>query len=193
MKEDFLTVKKTVSTDICNFLCEYAMIKATALTELLHHNAISPYDNRFGFFGDIQIPNPTTFCIYGDGAFDTLLLKLQKLIEKETNKKLVPTYSFMRIYHKGDELEKHTDRHECEFSISLNLGGDEWPIFMAGKELKLSQGDLVIYRGCKIEHWREPFTGTRCFQVFLHYNDASSKDSNLFDNRIALGTDVKKT
>jgi len=50
MKEDFLTVEKTVSTDICNFLCEYAMIKAAALAELLKHNAISPYDNRFGFF-----------------------------------------------------------------------------------------------------------------------------------------------
>ena len=45
------------------------------------------------------------------------------------------------------------------------------------------------YRGCDLEHWRNPFEGKDCGQVFLHYNDASSKDAeqNKFDSRPMIG------
>lgn len=188
MKKKYLIYKNAISTELCRFLCEYSMIKATALTELLNNNLISIYDQRFGTFGDEQIPNSKTFCIYGDAAFDTLLLKLQSLIEKKTKNKLIPTYSYLRIYQKGDKLEKHTDRNECEFSITLNLGGDMWPIFIENKKINLNAGDLLIYKGCEAIHWREEFTENRCFQVFLHYKNMYKKeDSSLFDSRVALG------
>ncbi len=32
----------------------------------------------------------------------------------------------------------------------------------------------MIYKGFEIEHWREPFEGNNCSQVFLHYNDLNS-------------------
>ena len=28
---------------------------------------------------------------------------------------------------------------------------------------------MLVYEGAKFEHWREPFTGTACIQLFLHY------------------------
>jgi hypothetical protein len=37
-------------------------------------------------------------------------------------------------------------------------------------------GDMVVYRGIEIEHWREPFDaeeGSYQVQVFLHYVDAN--------------------
>lgn len=46
-----------------------------------------------------------TFCLYGDVAGDTLLLKLQSLMEKTTGIKLQPNNSYMRVYVKGDELK----------------------------------------------------------------------------------------
>lgn len=187
MKQDYLLIKKALSKDVCNYLCSYAMTKAQALWELRKHNCISPYDMRFGTFGDKQAPNSDTFCIYGDGAFDTLVLMLQGLIEKETKLKLVPNYSYMRIYRKGDELVKHTDRYSCEYSITLFLGGSKWPIYMGGKEVKMNQGDLVIYKGSDIEHWRKPLEGEICFQVFLHYNQAKNSPKP-YDGRIAMGT-----
>jgi|TARA_R100001463_G_scaffold127290_1_gene185331 hypothetical protein len=187
--KDYIIVKQAISKEICDFLCNYAMLKGQACASLKEHEFISKYDLRFGFFGDEQVPNPNTYCLYGDTAFDSLLLKLQPIIEREVKKELIPNYSFIRIYRSGDDLKKHKDRNSCEYSITLNLGGDRWPIFMGGDKCDMNQGDLVIYKGCDIEHWREPFDGNICIQCFLHYNEKTEATAkNLFDGRVALGT-----
>jgi hypothetical protein len=48
---------------------------------------------------------------------------------------------------------------------------------------------MLIYRGCDLEHWREPFEGETCGQVFLHYNneDSDIEGQKLYDGRICLG------
>ena len=48
---------------------------------------------------------------------------------------------------------------------------------------------MLVYRGNELEHWREPFDGENCGQVFLHYNNLATKGSkqNLFDKRLHLG------
>ena len=72
----------------------------------------------------------------------------------------------------------------------MNLGGDEWSIYIEPNiEINLEQGDMLMYRGCELEHWRDPFEGKNCVQVFLHYNDASNKNAkqNKFDGRPMLG------
>ena len=57
-----------------------------------------------------------------------------------------------------------------------------------GISINLKPGDMLIYSGCELEHWREPFDGDDCAQVFLHYNQISKKaDQNLFDKRPHLG------
>ena len=38
----------------------------------------------------------------------------------------------------------------------------------AGVQVDLDQGDMLIYMGCELEHWREAFEGKDCGQVFLH-------------------------
>ena len=94
-------------------------------------------------------------------------------------------------------LARHKDRFSCEISTTLNLGGDDWPIFVdptgkegqAGIEIVLKPGDMLIYSGCDLEHWREEFTGNTCGQVFLHYNKKGSKiaKKNEFDKRPFIG------
>ena len=131
-------------------------------------------------------------------------------MQKKTGLKLVPTYSYCRLYRKGNILKRHKDRPSCEISTTLNLGGDPWPIFIdptgsdnvideyknihksgapKGIKVDLKQGDMLIYSGCELEHWREPFTGKLCGQVFLHYNHADGQfaKSNLYDKRPMLG------
>ena len=58
-----------------------------------------------------------------------------------------------------------------------------------GDKLVLDVGDMLVYSGCDLEHWREPFEGEDCGQVFLHYNDASGKDAenNKYDRRPMIG------
>jgi len=125
------------------------------------------------------------------------LEKVKHILEKESGVKLTETYSYARIYKKGDELKRHKDRYSCEISTTMNLGGDDWPIFLEpsgeegkkGVEVNLKPGDMLMYCGCELEHWREPFKGKDCGQVFLHYNDASGKDaeSNKYDGRPMIG------
>jgi hypothetical protein len=121
---------------------------------------------------------------------ETLLQQVKPIMEKKSEIKLIETYSYARIYKKGDELKKHKDRYSCEISTTMNLGGDDWPIFLEPDiKVHLKPGDMLMYRGCELEHWREPFTGENCGQVFLHYNDASGKDAqkNKFDGRSIIG------
>ena len=49
---------------------------------------------------------------------------------------------------------------------------------------------MLLYSGCDLEHWREPFEGRDCAQVFLHYNRSSLGEKNIFDNRKHLGLPV---
>ena len=73
-------------------------------------------------------------------------------MEKYTETKLVETYSYARVYHKGNELKKHTDRVSCKISTTMNLGGDSWKIYLELKNKKtksfeLNPGDMLIYQG----------------------------------------------
>jgi len=58
-----------------------------------------------------------------------------------------------------------------------------------GIKVDLKPGDMLVYRGNQLEHWREPFKGNDCAQVFLHYNNSKTKGSkeNMFDKRPHLG------
>ena len=159
---------------------------------------ISPFNLDWGGFNEPQIPN--TYCHYGDIAMETLLDKLIEPMSKETGLNLVPTYTYARIYKKGDVLKRHKDRNSCEVSMTLNLGGDPWAIYLEpsgevdkeGVKIDLEPGDALIYRGNDVEHWREAFEGENCGQVFLHYNDASSEhaEENKYDTRPFLGLPV---
>ena len=58
-----------------------------------------------------------------------------------------------------------------------------------GTKVTLKPGDMLVYKGEILEHWREVFLGSNCAQVFLHYNDIKSEgaEKNMFDGRPHLG------
>ena len=120
---------------------------------------------------------------------ETLMMKVLPVMKKHTNLDVVPTYSYTRAYKKGDILKKHKDRPSCEISTTLHLGGNPWSIYVEGIKIDLNVGDMLIYSGCELEHWREPFKGNVCVQTFLHYNNANGQYAytNKFDKRPMLG------
>ena len=184
---NYLVIKEIIPKDLAIFLNEYFLLKRKVARTLLKTNYISAYEECWGIWSDQQVPG--TYSHYADIAMETLLLKVKPIMEKETGLELVPTYSYARIYKKGDVLEKHRDRPSCEISTTLNLGGDDWPIFIeSGHRVDLKPGDMLIYRGCILEHWREAFEGDSCTQVFLHYNNKATFGlENEFDTRDHLG------
>jgi len=139
---------------------------------------------------------PQTPCTYGDRMLEQLLGTLGPWLEFYTGLALYPTYSFARIYKKGDELTAHRDREACEVSISLNLGqepDEPWPLWLRdhdGNDFAaiLRPGDALIYRGIELAHWREHYAGEKLSQVFLHYVDRNGPHAEeKFDHRPGLG------
>lgn len=100
---------------------------------------------------------------------------LRPKIESIVCRDLTPTYPYIRTYFKGSDMFEHTDRPECQYSCTINLGqSDPYPIFMDGNEIHMEPGDGVIYKGCELKHYRLEFTGSWYTQMFLHYIDGTS-------------------
>ena len=194
-KNKYSVLKGAISSEVADFSYGYFLNKRKVARFLFVQKYISPFTDYWGVWNDQQVPN--TYSHYGDLVMETLLQKVKPVMEKHTKLKLSETYSYARIYKKGDVLARHKDRYSCEISTTLNLGGDPWPIYLdptgrkgqAGIKITLDKGDMLIYSGCDLEHWREEFTGKDCGQVFLHYNRKGSKlaKENEFDKRLFIG------
>lgn len=195
-KDNYLVIRKAVSEDICKFASEYLMLKRQ-VSQRLHNKKMIERDNLgWGTFGDPQVP--FSYNHYSDTAMEILLVRMKSVIESKIKKEIVPTYSYTRIYEHGDILGRHKDRYSCEISATLNLFQDKkWPIFvepsgktgLKGVPINLGIGDLMIYKGEEIEHWREAYWGNWCVQVFLHYNIKGTQraEENKFDKRAFIG------
>tara|TARA_R110001606_G_scaffold344373_1_gene493072 strand:- start:966 stop:1598 length:633 start_codon:yes stop_codon:yes gene_type:complete len=191
----YTVIKKAISLELSQFVYNYFLLKRKVASTFFEKKWISPFNSDWGVWSDKQVPD--TFSMYGDIAMDTLLEKVKPEMETHTGLKLSPTYSYARIYKKGDDLKRHKDRFSCEISTTLNLGGDPWPIYLEpsgeeGKEgikVDLEPGDMLVYRGIDLEHWRYKFEGENCGQVFLHYNNEEHPDAskNKNDGRVHLG------
>ena len=195
---NYSVIKNAISTEMSSFIYDYICLRRKIANYLFQNKLISPYNKQFGSWDDPQVLN--TYSIYGDTVMETLLLKLKPLMEKETEQELIEMYSYCRIYKKDDVLHRHKDRMSCEISTTLNLGGDSWPIYLEpsgetnlkGNQVNLEPGDMLLYKGCLLEHWREPFDGDNCAQVFLHYNNKNEEsEKNKYDNREFIGVPDK--
>ena len=209
-KKKYTIIRQAISKDLAAFVANYFMMQKQVYDTCRQTRYFSPFENILGYYEDPvdgQIPN--TYSAYGNIAMETLLLKCQPGMEKATGLKLYPAYTYARIYKKGDELKRHKDRFSCEISTTMNLGGDDWPIYLSpsenvgipdgkkitttsqakGIKVDLKPGDMLVYSGCELEHWRNKFKGKECVQVFLHYNNRKTPGSkdNMFDKRPHLG------
>ena len=176
----------------------FEIIKGYALpyfsAYLRQYFALIVKNNPFLYGGDGQAPN--SHCVYGDPAFDLAMMFSGEDISKIVGKNLIPQYTYARIYNKGSDLKIHSDRPECQYSVTLSLGGEydkPWPIWIkdrAGKshEVPLEEGDMLVYSGCELEHWREEFEGDTQYQLFMHYVDAEGEfKDRVFDGRSNIG------
>ena len=192
----YLIIRNAISFELANFGFNYFLMKRQATQWMHKNNYVSEFTPGFGTWKDQQVPN--TYSVYGDTFMETLMMKVLPVMEKHTELKLLPTYTYTRAYKKGDILHRHKDRPSCQISTTLHLGGNEWPIYIdptggdnvpTGNRVDLKIGDMLVYSGCELEHWREPFKGNVCVQTFLHYNDAQGRfgKENIFDKRPMLG------
>ena len=160
----YVVIRRALSEDVAQLVARYAEMNRT----------LPGYYN--------QQEKTLSVDRYADSIGESLLLMLQPVIERGSGKKLVPTYSYIRLYCKDSRLKKHTDRPACEISATLTIrstGESGWPIHVESNgedvQVDLAEGDLMIYRGIEVPHWRHPLTGPHWTQMFLHYVDVDGE------------------
>ena len=205
----YVVIKQAIPKDLATFVANYFSMKKQVYDTCRQTRFISPYEVLLGEYEGAEGQIPHTYNSYSDIAMETLMLKCQPIMEKITGLKLTPAYTFARIYKNGDVLKRHKDRFSCEISTTMNLGGDPWSIYLSpnenvgipdgkkitveskakGIKVDLKPGDMLVYSGCELEHWRNKFKGKEHIQVFLHYNNRKTPGAkeNMFDKRPHLG------
>jgi hypothetical protein len=122
---------------------------------------------------------------YRNAFMQNLLKQYKPQVEECTGLSLFPTCSYYRVYEPGNILHDHTDRPQCEITVTLTLGFNyvnkaddyRWPIHVfiddEKKYFNCDVGDAMIYRGCELKHGRDKFdVGDDSYHVnvFLHYS-----------------------
>lgn len=183
--QKYLHLQGILPIDICKISATYALIKQEV-----------NFDPETG--DDAQTLG--THSVYADTLMESLLHFMHPHMEQHTGLNLFPTYAYYRVYRPGDELVRHKDRESCEISATVCLGWKyitktgnyNWGLYMEPDiELNQDTGDVIIYRGCELDHWRKPFNvepGSYQVQAFLHYVDVHGPYTDYFyDRRPGLG------
>lgn len=206
-ENNYLVLKEFLDENTAGLLYQYCLVKVQQIDFkcLFAKDDYRPeWDGRFG---DEQAP--ISYNCYGDAMMETILAASTKTLSQYLGFELTPNYSYWRLYQQNEVLLRHRDRESCEVSATLCLGYNtsnldqdkhpdyNWPMFVETKDdpdgvpIHLSPGDLMLYRGCDVEHWREKFLGMNHAQVFFHYNDPSGPYGNKLDGRPILAVPKK--
>lgn len=163
-----------------------------ARTGLFYLKTLEHYPGRLE--PDDQVPGSRG--IYGDPLFDALLARFCGRVAEAVDRRLFPTYSYVRIYPRGAVLAPHTDRDECEYTLSVTIGtaaATPWALHVSSPDslhesITTEVGDGAVFQGIDNEHWRDPLEADWAVQAFFHYVDADGPYAHLKnDSRPALG------
>jgi len=188
----------------------------TQLFNVINSYCIIKYTNKSDFVVDPQTSSLVRE--YGDYLMETILDMSTPVIEKNVGKKLWPTYSYVRIYDKGDNLKVHLDRPSCEYTVALCLGADPldkpYDIFIGQRDensnykyydwkdnyiplniehkFSMLPNNGIIFKGMEKLHWREYCKHDHFITVFLHYVDQEGEYKEFkYDKRHVLGAPQK--
>ena len=154
-----------------------------------------------------------SIAFYSDKLTESIALLYGPAICNNLNLNLSPTYTYARIYEKGNALYPHTDRPSCQVSITapiimsdhrastiyisnyaVKMGTPDRPtteeLFRRGDytQIDLMPGDALVYSGCTRYHWRKPLESDYLIQFFMHYVITEGKYADLvFDSRPYMG------
>jgi hypothetical protein len=129
--------------------------------------------------GDEQ--SPRRYAAHNESVARFFHHQLTRAVAAISGEPVKPSYVYVGSYQSGAELEKHTDREQCEFSISLCLdywpepqNETPWPLKLEtdSSEVAVFQGigDGLLYRGRELPHWRDRLPeGHTSTSVFFHY------------------------
>ena len=107
----YQVIRGAISKELANFIFNYMMLQRDAVDFLMKHNKVNPANPFMGVRVDPQAPG--CYAKYGDWVMETLLQYVRPIMKEKTGMDLVPTYSYTRLYEKGNILHRHKDRPSC--------------------------------------------------------------------------------
>jgi hypothetical protein len=137
--------------------------------------------------GDRQ--SPRRYVAYNECVARFFHRQIASVVSAVAGEPVKPSYVYLASYLSGAELKRHTDREQCEFSVTLCLDfspepalATPWPIRLdtGNKTSSDSQagtvtvyqaiGDGLAYRGTKLPHYRDILAeGQMSTSIFFHY------------------------
>ena len=194
-ENSYVVIKDVVDKTTVNLLYSYTMKKINRNFYKLKNNP-ELYSNTYDMTFGEKDSGVNSLNFYGDEFCETILEALLTKMEEFTGLELLPEYGFLRLYQKDDILPYHNDRPSCEISTTLCVGykGEKtWPIWLENNNktqipVNLEPGDMLVYKGCDLFHWRDKYDGENHLQAFLHYNDKNGPHGLIYDGRETLGT-----
>jgi hypothetical protein len=124
---------------------------------------------------------PGRHVVHNDGVARFFHHQLTAAVAAFVGEPVKPSYVYAASYREGARLEKHTDREQCEFSITFCLDyspeprcATPWPLRLDTPTAKVtvfqSIGDGLLYRGRDLPHFRDPLpAGHSSTSIFFHY------------------------
>jgi len=107
--------------------------------------------------------------------------QLTTVVSEVIGEQVQPSFAFTLSYHGGSELSRHTDREQCEFTLSLCLdfipepkGVTKWPLHMETGDgqvtVEQSLGDALLFCGRDLAHYRERLAdGCTSTSILFHF------------------------
>jgi len=129
--------------------------------------------------GDRQ--SPRRYVSYNDAVARFFHHHMAATLSAVAGVPLKPSYVYLASYLSGAELKKHTDRQQCEFSVTLCLDFSPEPALETPWPIRLetptgtvavyqSIGDGLAYRGTRLPHYRDTLgEGQTSTSIFFHY------------------------
>jgi hypothetical protein len=169
-----------------NFERGYSAV--TGLVPMFHLGAMRRYyryHTRAGSFpfGDGQVAR--RYVAHNEGAARYFHCQLANAVSDIARTMVRPSYSYLAAYESGSILDRHTDREQCEYSITMCIDATPepqaqvpWPIQLDIHEgaIRIWQhlGDGLLYRGRYLPHYRdslpEGYTSTSLLMHYVDYN-----------------------
>jgi hypothetical protein len=121
------------------------------------------------------------YVAHNDGVARFFHRQLSSAISAVAGEAVKPSYVYVASYQGGAKLDVHTDRLQCEFSITFCLDyapeprlATPWPLKLHTKSgivtVYQAIGDALLYRGRSVPHSRDILRqGQTSTSIFFHY------------------------
>lgn len=153
-----------------------------------HIAALRRYYRRLVRTGEARLgdsQSPSRYVLHNESVARFFHERITPAVAAVVGQPIRPSYVYFASYIAGAVLSPHTDREQCEFSVTLCLDyspepalATPWPLQLETGSKKVSVfqaiGDGLVYRGRRLSHYRDALPpGHASTSLFFHYVPAS--------------------